>query len=191
MASHHLIDEYLADLASRLPADAVDELTDGLLEAWRDRLADGLDPSAAAHAAIAEFGTVGEVTAAFVAQAPGRRAALVLLATGPVVGACWGAGLVVARAWTWPIPTVAAVSFALGLLAVVACLGAAATSRRSYPRTRFGVAGGLGLVLLDLTMLVAVLLLAPAVVWPMLAAMCASITRIGFTLHAVPAAFIR
>lgn len=189
MASHHLIDAYLADLARRLPGNAVDELADGLTETWQQYLTNGLDPTAAAHAAIAEFGTAEQITAAFVAHAPGRRTALALLATGPLVGICWGTSLLAAHAWTWPIPTAAAVAFALGLLAVVASLVTAATSRRNYPRTRLGTAGSLGLVLLDTVMLAAVLDLAPTLAWPMLAAIPASIIRIGLTLHTLPKAF--
>lgn len=35
MASHHLIQEHLAELARHLPADTVDELADGLIETWQ------------------------------------------------------------------------------------------------------------------------------------------------------------
>lgn len=39
MAGHHqLIDAYLDEMADRLPVDAVDELTDGLLETWNHHL---------------------------------------------------------------------------------------------------------------------------------------------------------
>lgn len=55
MAGHHLIDAQLTVLATRLPAQAVEELADGLLEAYEARLADA-DPDVAARAAIAEFG---------------------------------------------------------------------------------------------------------------------------------------
>ncbi|HEX2772941.1 MAG TPA: hypothetical protein VHN18_11000 [Micromonosporaceae bacterium] len=189
MASHQLIDTYLADLARRLPDSAVDELADGVTDTWQHHLADGLSPTAAAHAAIAEFGTAEQITAAFVAQAPGRRLALALLATGPLVGICWGTSLIAAHAWTWPIPTPAAAAFALGLLAAVASLITAATSRRNYRRTRLGTAGGLGLVLLDVGMLAAALQLAPILAWPMLAAISASIVRAGLTLHTLPKAF--
>jgi hypothetical protein len=83
MASHHVIEEYLDQLATRLPSDAVDELADGLTETWHRYLDTGVAPDQAAQAAIAEFGDARQVTAAFVAHAPGRRVAPVLLATGP------------------------------------------------------------------------------------------------------------
>jgi hypothetical protein len=186
MASHQLIDAHLADLARRLPADAVEELADGLTETWQHHLSAGLPPADAAGAAITEFGSPEQITEAFVAHCPGRRTARVLLATGPLVGACWGASIAAAHAWTWPVPAPAAAVFGLALLSVVATLLAAATSRRSYRRARLGTAGGLGLVGLDLTMLTAVLLLAPTLVWPMLVAIPVSLARIGLTLRSQP-----
>ena len=66
MAGHHLIAAYLTALTRRLPADPVDELRDGLTETYqRHRLA-GLDPDAAARAAVTEFGEPELVIAAFV-----------------------------------------------------------------------------------------------------------------------------
>jgi hypothetical protein len=188
MAGHQLIDEHLGRLAAQLPADAVDELADGLIEAWQHRLAAGLPPADAARAAIAEFGSADQITRAFVTQSPGRRTALALLATGPMVGLCWGASLVTARAWTWPVPTAAMVAFGLTLLAVVAALVSAATSRGSYRRTRLGAAGGAALVTLDAAMLATVLTVAPVLVWPMVVAIPASLVRIGLTVRCLPRA---
>lgn len=188
MASHRLIDDHLAHLGRRLPADAVDELADGLIETWQHHLAAGQAPAAAAGAAIAEFGTPEKIIAAFVRQAPGRRSARLLLATGPMVGVCWGTSLIAAHAWTWPVPIPAAALFGLALLAAVATLATAATSRRSYRRTRLGTAGGLALIVLDAAMLAAALLIAPALVWPMAAAIPASLARIAMTLRALPKA---
>jgi hypothetical protein len=191
MASHQLIDQHLADLAGRLPGGVVDELIDGLLETWQRHLDAGLAPAEAARAAIAEFGSPAQVTSAFVTQSPGRRTARTLLATGPLVGAGWGVSLVVGQVWTWPVPALAAVGFGLGLLAVIAVLIVAASSRRSYRRTRLGEAGGLGLVVLDAVMVLAVLLVAPTLVWPMLAAIPASLARIGLTLRVLPTPLTR
>jgi hypothetical protein len=188
MASHQLIDDHLDELARRLPADIVDELADGLTETWQHHVATGLPPAASARAAIAEFGTSEQVTAAFTAQAPGRRTALILLASGPIVGLCWGASLITAHAWTWPVPTAAPAALAIGLLAVVAALATAATSRMSYRRTRLGGIGGLGLLVLDAAMLTTVTLTAPTLVWPMAIAIPASLARIGWTLRTLPAA---
>jgi hypothetical protein len=191
MASHRLIEDYLADLGRRLPPDVIDELADGLAETWHRHLAAGLAPTQAARAAIAEFGTVEEITTAFVAQAPARRTARLLLATGPLVGACWGASLAAAHAWTWPVAPAAAVLYGATLLAVIASLLISATSRHSYRAAQLGAAGGLGLIALDATMLAAVLLIAPTPVGPMLVAVPVSLTRIGLTLRSLPRALPR
>ncbi|MCI0690300.1 MAG: hypothetical protein L0Y54_24135, partial [Sporichthyaceae bacterium] len=109
MASHQLIDAYLAELGARLPADTIDELADGLTETWQHHLRLGINPDQAARAAIAEFGTTQQINDAFVASAPGRRTARMLLATGPLAGICWGTSLITAKAWTWPIPRAGAI----------------------------------------------------------------------------------
>ena len=191
MASHQLIDSYLAELRRRLPPDTVDELADGLTETWRHHRAAGLSAGEAARAAITEFGTCTQVTAAFVACAPGRRVALMLLATGPLAGLCWGTSLLAARVWTWPLPATAVALFVLVLLAVVAGLVTAASARGSYRRTRLGAVGGLGLVVLDAAMLAGVLLISPILVWPMAVAIPVSIARIGVTLRMLPPALTR
>jgi hypothetical protein len=185
MASHQLIDDHLTALARTLPPDTVEELADGLDETWQHHLAAGLAPTAAAQAAVAEFGTPEQITRAFVAQAPGRRTALLLLATSPVVGAAWAASLITARAWIWPVPFAAKAAFGLTLLSVVATLLTAATSRRSYRRTRLGNAGGLGVVALDAVAVAAALLLAPTLVWPMALAIPASLTRSALALRSL------
>jgi hypothetical protein len=181
MASHHLIDTYLDELRRRLTDDAVDELADGLYETWHHFLGQGLTATDAAHAAIAEFGSPTQITGAFVSHSSGRTTARLLLATGPVVGASWGASLVAARAWSWPVPTAAAGAFALTLVGVVALLVAAATSRHDHRRTRLGHVGAVGLMALDIAMLAAVPLVAPVIVWPMAVAMTASLVRIAIT----------
>jgi hypothetical protein len=188
MASHQLIDAHLAGLAHRLPPNVVDELADGLIETWQHHRTAGLSPTDAARTAIAEFGTIDQITEAFVTTCPGRRTARLLLATGPPVGACWSGSLIAAHAWTWPIPVPVAAVTAVALLAVVTALIIAATSRTSFRRARLGTAGGLGLIVLDATMLAGVLLVAPTVVWPMLVAVPASLARIGLTLRFLPAA---
>jgi len=185
MASHQLIDQHRAALARTLPADTVDELADGLTETWQHHLAAGLTPAAAAHAAITDFGTPEQITRAFVAQAPGRRTALLLLATGPIVGVAWAVSLLAARAWTWAVPLSVKASFGLALLSTVAVLLAAGTSRRSYHRTRLGTAGGLGIVILDTAIVTAALVAAPILAWPLAVAILASLTRIGLALRSV------
>ena len=182
MAGHHVIDAYLATLARRLPADTVEELADGLTETWQRHLAGGLEPAVAAQAAIAEFGPAEQVADEFVAQAPGRRTARLLLASGPALGLCWGVSLVTAKVWTWPVAPPVAAAYVAALVVAVATLLAAATARHSYRRTRLGLAGALALVVLDAAMIASVFALAPVFVWPMTVAVAASLLRIGFSI---------
>ncbi len=184
MADHELIEEYLARLARQLPADAVDELADGLTETYRHHLSRGLDAQVAAAAAVTEFGEPDVVLAAFVRQSPGRRAALALLYSGPTVGACWAAALIAGHAWTWQLPAFLKATVAGTLLAVIGCLVTAATSRRSYRRTRVSAVGGIGLIVLDAIVLSTVLLAGVPLVWPMVLAVPASATRLALTARA-------
>ena len=186
MASHQLIDAYLAGLARQLPADTVDELADGLIETWHHHLGGGLTPERAARAAIAEFGAADRIADEFVAHAPGRRIARLLLLTGPVMGACWGTSLVATKVWTWPIPIALGLAYPAVLLATVALLVGAATSRHSYRRTRLGGLAALVLIVLDAAMIGAVGILAPTLVWLMAVAVAASMARIGWTIRALP-----
>jgi hypothetical protein len=186
VAGHHLIDAYLATLARRLSTDAVDELADGLTEAYLRHRSAGLAPDAAADAAITEFGTPDLVLAAFVRQAPGRRVAWALLCSGPVVGLCWGTALVMDHAWTWPVPAVLRAAFGVTLLGVVAMLVLAATGRRSYRRTRIAAGAALCLIGLDGAILTAIALIAPPFVWPMALAVPASLTRMALTARVIP-----
>ncbi|GIH03631.1 hypothetical protein Rhe02_16980 [Rhizocola hellebori] len=186
MASHHLIETFLAGLARcRLPADALDELADGLAETYHHHLGTGLSPQDAAARALAEFGTTKEINAAFARHSPARRAARLMLVTGPAVGMCWGASLVAARFWTWPIPRPAVIAFVASLLATIAVLAAAATSN-TYSRTRIAVMGACAMSLLDLIMLFSIGYAAPGFVWPMALAVPASIARVGLTLRQLP-----
>jgi hypothetical protein len=185
-----VIEAYLAELRRRLPADAVDELADGLIETYR-HLAVDADPHAAARRAITEFGEPDAIVVAFTRQAPGRRMALWLLGTGPFVGGCWGAALLLGHAWTWPVPMPLRFGFGLGLLLTVATLATAATSRRDYARTRVAAIGGIGLITLDTAMIAAAILAAPVLAWPMAAAVPVSLLRIGTTVRAMPAVLSR
>jgi len=190
MAGHQLIDQHLALLAGRLPGSAVDELADGLTETWHHHLA-GLSPTSAADAAIAEFGTPDQIIDAFVTHAPGRRIALRLLASGPIVGVCWAAGLIASRGWTWPLPHAPRIVFGLLLCGVVVALLAATTSRHSYRRTRLGAAGGATLLVLDTAMLTTLSIVTPPLAWPLLPAILASLIRIAWTARSLPAALGR
>jgi hypothetical protein len=186
MASHQLIETYLAELRRRLPAAIIDELADGLIETYQHHLTEGAAREVAATLTIAEFGDPDTITDAFTRQAPGRHAARALLATGPAVGLCWAATLLLGHAWTWPIPTPLRLAFAITLLAVTATLATAATSRRSYTRTRIAALGGLGLIALDIAMVSIVVVTVPVLTWPMAAAIPASLARVGLTARTLP-----
>lgn len=185
MAGHISIDTHLAVLADRLPPAVVDELADGLIETWRTLVDSGLDPDAAAETAVIDFGDPDQIVAAFVAQAPGRRIALYLLLTAPLVAASWAATLLAARAWTWPIPLSVAALLGVTLVAVIVALVTSASSRHSYRRTQLGAAGGAGVLTVDVGMLTVVAIAGPAFVWPMAAAILASTVRIALTLRSL------
>jgi hypothetical protein len=129
---------------------------------------------------------VGEYTR----QAPGRRAAQLLLATGPVAGTCWAAALASSRAWTWPVPATARLAAGAVVLLTVLMLLAAATSRHSYQRTRLALVAGPVIIALDATAVAVALTVAPALTPVLLLAMTVSLGRIAFTtrtLHRLPA----
>ena len=184
--SSQLIENYVAALHQRLPVTVADEAADGLIETYERHLAAGAGEQEAAHAAVAEFGELGMVVGEFTSQAPGRRAARVLLATGPVAGACWAAVLVASRAWTWPVPAAVPLSAGAVLLLAVLALALAATSRRSYQRTRITAAASPAILLLDAAAVAAVLLAAPALTWALGLAVAASLTRMAFTAWSLP-----
>jgi hypothetical protein len=189
--SSPLIDDYVAGLRRRLPAAIADEAADGLAETYERHLAAGSGDRAAAHAAVAEFGELELVVGEFTRQAPGRRAARMLLATGPVVGACWAAALILSRAWAWPLPDAALPSFGAVLLLAVTALAIAATSRHSYRRTRATAAASPAIAMLDAAAITAVLIAAPALTWLLGLAVTASLTRIAFTAWSLPRTAIR
>jgi hypothetical protein len=186
VAGHRLIDAHLDALARRLPGDAVDELADGLSETFQRRLDLGLPVEVAARSAIAEFGAVDVIVAAFVRQAPGRLAARALLASGPVVGVCWAAAMVTDEAWTWPVPGSVRVAFGAALVTVVVALALAATARRSYRRTRIASFAGLALLALDTGALACVALARPDSTVAVCLAAVASLTRVSLTVRTLP-----
>jgi len=181
MAEPSLIDGYLAELSAQLPSSIVAELADGLEQTHLHYLGEGLDPDAAARAALAEFGEARVIVAAFTHASPARRAARRLLATGPIVGACWGAALIINRAWAWPVPFGARIVVGTALITVVVLLAAAAFGRHYRWAGRTAAAGCIGLAALDATMLIAITLADPTVIWPIIVGMTASLTRITFT----------
>jgi hypothetical protein len=175
-----LIEDYRAALAAQLPAAVADELADGLAETYHSYLGKGLSPAAAGRAAVAEFGEPGAVVAAFTRSSPSRRAAQRLLLTGPVVGACWGAVLVVGHAWTWPVPSAARVAAGMILAAVIALLAAAARMPRYRLAHRAAAAACAGLTAWDLAAIAAAMVLIRHLPWPGLLAVPASASRIAF-----------
>src|ERR1035438_10916791 len=104
MPQTSLITDYLTVLSAQLPAPVVEELADGLDQTQQHYVKQGLNPDAAAGAALAEFGEPQVVVAAFTRLSPGRHAARRLLAAGPVVGGGWGAALMTGLGLTCPAP---------------------------------------------------------------------------------------
>lgn len=180
MPGPSLMRDYLAELAGYLPALIVEELADGLDQALGKYLEQGLNPDAAAAAAVAEFGDPRVIAAAFTRASPARRAGRQLLATGPVAGACWGAALAASRAWTWPVPAAARIVFGAALLTVIGLLATAALGRHYRPARRAGVAGCLGTAVLDAAMITAVAVTSLTLIWPVILAVTVSAVRIMF-----------
>jgi hypothetical protein len=181
-----LITRYVAGLHRELPAAIADEVAAGLIETHEHHLATGASDAEAARAALAEFGDLATVVGEFTRQSPGRRAARLLLATGPAAGACWGAALILSRAWTWPVPATARLGFGAALLVAAAFLVAAATSRHSYQRTRLAAAACPVLLALDVTAVAAAMLAAPALTSALALAVAISLSRIAFTARTLP-----
>lgn len=176
-----LITGYLTGLRRSLPARVADEAADGLIESYQQHLAAGAGDQQAAQAALADFGDLALVVGEYTRQAPGRRAARLLLATGPVTGACWAAALISSRAWTWPVPPAARLAFGAMLLLTVPALLAAATSRHSYQRTRLAILASPVIVTLDAAAVAVALTAATARTPALLIAMAVSLGRIAFT----------
>ena len=181
-----LIDGYLAGLHRKAPRRP---RRGGSRRPARDLRAPprlGTGDQEAARAALAEFGDLAMVVGEFTRQAPGRRAARLLLATGPVAGCCWAAALIPGRAWTWPVPATARLGFGAALLLAVLALLAAATSRHSYQRTRLAMLASPVILALDVTAVTAVMLAAPALTWALGVAVAVSLGRIAFTARTLP-----
>ena len=181
-----LIDDYLAGLRRRLPAPVAEEAAAGLLETYEHHLGTGAGDQEAARAAVAEFGDLEMVAGEFTRQAPGRHAARLLLATGPVAGSCWAAAMIGGHAWTWPVPDTERLVFAGVLLLAILALLVAATSRHSYQRTRLALLASPVLLALDMTAITAALLAAPALTWTLRAAVAVSVGRIALNACTLP-----
>ena len=180
-----LIAGYVTALHQSLPPAIADEAATGLIDTSQDHLKSGAGDQEAAHAALAEFGDLATVVGEFTRQAPGRRAARLLLATGPAVGVCWAAALILSRAWTWPVPVTARLGFGAVLVLAVLALAIAATSRHSYQRTKVAAVASPLILALDVTA-VTTALAAPALPWALRIAVAVSLSRIAFTAWTLP-----
>ncbi len=190
-----LIRGYLASLAARLPASVVEELADGLTETYRFHLSRGLDPEAAAAAAVAEFGPAEEIAAGFARVNPARQAARRLLGMGPAVGACWVAALLTSQAGRgWAariIPGPAWVVVGLALTGLIGLLAVAALGGRYRLAAATGVAGCFGFAALDAALIVSAIFVLAPVSWVTAAAMAASLARIAVTVRVLRPALAR
>ena len=181
MSEPRLISDYLAVLAAQLPPSITEELADGLAETYRSYLRHDLAPDLAAGSAVAEFGDPHVIVSAFARVNPARRGARRLLLTGPVAGGCWATVLITSRAW--PVPLAARIVLGLALLTVIGLLAAAALGTRYRPAARAGIAGCLGVAMLDAIMITGVMLAIPSMTWVTAGAMAASTARIALSVQ--------
>jgi hypothetical protein len=174
-AGRDAVADYLAAVTARLPGPPAarvaitDELRDGLLETLERHLARGRSDREAMAAAIEEFGdppTVAAALAPELAAVQGRRVALGLLVTGPLVGLAWVAAVAANASPPWrhqltgpwlALPLVGLALLvagpALGLtVAATGRLGRRLGRRAALPPTAAAVAA-LAAVVADLTLL--------------------------------------
>jgi hypothetical protein len=180
VAEHSLIADYRAALAAGLPAELADEVIDGLIEADAKYRQQGLNAESAAQAAITEFGEPSLVIEEFTRTAPAKRIARRLMVTGPVVGLCWGAALIDARAWQWPVPGLIRLVLGAVLAASVTVLVIAVLARRYRRVHRASTAACIGLAALDALAVTAALVGAPSFGWLLGLAACFSTARLTF-----------
>ena len=79
------------------------------------------------------------------------------------------------------MPTAVRVLLGMTLITVIGLLAAAAFGRRYRSAARAAAAGCIGITALDATMIITIMLAAPAVIWPIIVAAAASAARITFT----------
>jgi hypothetical protein len=144
-----------------------------------------LPPGPAAEAAVAEFGDPDFIAACFTRSSPARLAARRLLRIGPAVGVLWAVALVTGHAWDWPVLAPADVLLGLILAAVIGLVAVAAHSRAYRVVTRTGLAACAGTTALDAAMITGVILTAPAITWPIAAALTASAARLAIAVPAL------
>jgi hypothetical protein len=185
MAEPRLIREYLADLDDMLPSAIVEELADGLEETYHHHLATGLETQAAARAALAEFGDPATIAVAFTNAGPARHAARTLLRAGPVVGGCWAAALINARAWDWTMSAPIPLALAMTLVAVIALLLMAAFCHRYRAARRAAATALIGTVVLDVALSSMLALPGPMRGWLLMLAAGLSLARASFAAKAL------
>lgn len=191
MAGHRLIGAYRQDLAAGLPADIAEEVAGGLVDAYDRHLRNGLTADAAAEAAIGEFGEPRLVVDAFRRGCPVRRLARALLVTGPTVGGCWAAALIASRAWDWPVPIGARLIAGPLLAASVVLLVTAVRAHRYQAFRRAGIAGCLGVAMLDASAITTVMVLAPGARLLLVVAACLSAIRLTYVAGSVRRIFVQ
>jgi hypothetical protein len=208
-----VIDRYLNDLAHDLigpgpvRARVLSEIGDGLLEAADNHCAGGMPQEEAVQAAILEFGEPSTVASAFrpeLGARQARRTAFALMASGPLIGAAWLAGVALAFlpqgfqhlpwAW-WYLPFVAlaimvAVPSLVLTIASTGRLGLRLTLPASLPPRAAGIASAAAITV-DTTLLAVLAVYAltaaahPSLV-PLAPAVAVSLARICL---AVPASW--
>jgi hypothetical protein len=186
VAQPGLIDDYLAQLAGRLPAAIVAELADGLHETYLTYRHAGLPDEQAAGHAVAEFGDPNTVIAGFLAANPARRTARILLLTGPVVGAAWAAAVLMLHTWNWPVPVAARIGFGTTLITGIGLLAIAAFAQQYRRATRNAAAACLVVLAVDATMLGYLGAAGLLTTWPAVLAAPLSATRSIYTLSRLP-----
>jgi hypothetical protein len=178
MAEHRLIQQYTDVLLAQLPDRLAVEVADGLADAYAAHVREGLSADEAARATVAEFGDAQDVVDGFTSSSPSRRIARKLVVAGPAVGACWASALIAGHAWNWSVPLLARVLVGATLIAIVVVLARAALGSGYRAVHRAGIAGCLGLAILDATAIALVLAAAPNVGWLVVLAALASTTRL-------------
>ncbi len=200
------IERYLAEVAASLPAVSraqagiMAELRSGLLDAADAYQFAGLTPARAARASTCEFGDPADVAREFladIAASHARRVAVLLLATGPLVGLLWIATALASHLsigvhvpWLASGTSIAAsagivlLAIAVGVTACGATFGIAVTGRLTrWLRVRPGRApaaaaiAGFGAIAADglgLAMLAGQLATSPGRLMPVLSALAAA-----------------
>ena len=146
MTGDQVIEGYLDQLATVLPGpprardDVMAELRGGLLDAADAHRRAGLPATAAATAAVCEFGDPRQIAAAFrpeLTARHARRLAVTLVATGVPVGLLWvyavqasHPGLARAPLWKWAAAPPIPLALAALAVAVLAALGTVAVTGR-------------------------------------------------------------